>query len=112
MFEVKIGGLKYSISRVNTDLEVCHAGSGRKLWGEISYDGQSIRILKASPERELRVLLHELIHGVISEYNIPELINPDGDHSETAIDQLSIGLAEVLESLGITSLYSTNERGE
>jgi hypothetical protein len=102
--EIKIGGIPYKIKTVKGELDVCHDGSGQKLWGQISYLQHSIRVLKTSPERELRLVLHEVLHGIINEYNIRELMNDEGEHKESPIDQLALGIAEVLESIGINDL--------
>ena len=64
----------------------------------------SIRVLKGFPERELRSTIHEILHGIIHEYRVRELIDDKGEHIEAPIDQLALGLAEVLESIGATEL--------
>jgi hypothetical protein len=107
---IQIAGMPFSIEKVDTELDVCHNGSGEKLWGQISYSKHSIRILKASPERELRSTLHEVLHGIVNEYRVRELMDDKNDHLEIPIDQLAIGLAEVLESIGITELSSLEDR--
>lgn len=98
--KIKIGGMPFEIEMV----EVCHNSSGQKLWGQISYTKGSIRILKSCPERELRTILHEILHGIINEYRVRELMDDKGEHLEYPIDQLVLGLAEVLESIGIAEL--------
>jgi hypothetical protein len=102
--KIRIGGIPYTITKVETNTEVCHDGSGEALFGQINYGGNSIRILKSCPERELRIMLHEILHGIISEYQVRELMRANNDHIERPIDQLALGLAEVFESLGITEL--------
>lgn len=102
--KIKIGGLPFEIETVDSELAVCHDASGKKLWGQISYDKLSIRVLKACPARELRVTLHEILHGIVNEYRVRELMDDKGEHIEEPIDQLALGLAEVLESIGITEL--------
>ena len=102
--KIQIGGMPFEIEKVETELEVCHDGSGQKLWGQISYSKHSIRILKACPERELRSTIHEVLHGIVNEYRVRELMDDKGEHMESPIDQLALGLAEVLESIGITEL--------
>jgi len=102
--KIQIAGIPFEIERVETELEVCHTGSGQKLWGQISYSKQSIRVLKSCPEREFRSTLHEVLHWIINEYRVRELMDDKGDHLESPIDQLALGLAEVLESIGITEL--------
>jgi len=102
--KIRIGGMPFEIKTVETELEVCHTGSGQKLWGQISYTQHSIRVLKACPERELRSTIHEILHGIINEYQVRELMDDKGEHLESPIDQLALGLAEVLESIGIAEL--------
>jgi hypothetical protein len=51
--------------------------------------------------RETHTVIHEMLHGIIEHYQIRELMDETGNHSETAINQLSMGLAEVLKSLHI-----------
>ena len=102
--KIQIGGIPFEIEKVEKDIDVCHDGSGQKLWAQISYSKHSIRVLKACPERELRSTIHEILHGIINEYRIRELIDDKGEHMESPIDQLALGLAEVLESIGITEL--------
>ena len=102
--KIRIGGMPFEIEKVEKEFEVCHDGSGQKLWGQISYSKHSIRVLKACPERELRSTIHEVLHGIINEYRVRELMDDKGEHMESPIDQLTLGLAEVLESIGITEL--------
>ena len=102
--KIQIGGLPFWVETVETRFEVCHDGSGANLWGQINYQKLSIRVLKSCPERELRTTLHEILHGIVNEYRVRELMDDKGEHREDAIDQLALGLAEVLESIGITEL--------
>lgn len=106
---VTIGGMHFNIEKFDNDLDVCHSKSGAKLYGQISYEKQSIRIWNSTPERELRSILHEILHGIINEYRIRELMDDKEQHLEFPIDQLSLGLAEVLESVGIKSLALKEE---
>jgi len=107
--KIKIAGMEFEVNRVETELDVCHDRSGKKLWGQISYEKQSIRILKSNKEREFRTLLHEILHGIINEYQIRELMDDESRHLEPPIDQLSLGLAEMLESVGIFELGQKRE---
>lgn len=102
--KIYIAGIPFEIEKVESESDVCHDASGQNLWGQINYPKQSIRILKACPERELRLTIHEILHGIINEYRIRELMDEKGDHMEIPIDQLTLGIAEVLESIGITEL--------
>lgn len=100
MTKVKICGVPYTIARAANKWGVDHDDDGSELWGQISYDRHSIRFLASSPERELRTILHEILHGVIEGNDIRELKAENGGHFEAPINQLAGGLAEALESLG------------
>lgn len=102
--KVKIGGVPFTITVMDRAIDVCHDEGGTDLWGQISYQKQSIRVLKSCPERELRTTIHEILHGIINEYRVVDLIDDKGEHCESAIDQLALGIAEVLESLNIKEL--------
>ena len=97
---VKICGVPYTITRETDKFRVDHSDDGASVWGEISYPKHSIRILASSPEQELRTTLHEILHGIIENGGVRELIDNKGTHMENPIDQLANGLAEALESLG------------
>lgn len=98
--KVKICGIPYSITKETDKFKIDYTGNGTSLWGQISYEKHSIKILESCPEREMRTLLHEILHGVIEEGSIRELQDNQGAHLENPIDQLANGLAEALESLG------------
>jgi hypothetical protein len=108
--KIKIGCTTYTITKVNDKNEISHDDNNETtsdLLGEISYSKQSIKILKTSPERELRSTLHEILHGIVMEYNVRELIDDNDEHDELVIHQLSLGLAEVLESVENVSIASS-----
>lgn len=73
--KIQIGGVPFEIKRVKSEFDVCHDSSGQKLWGQISYSRQSIRVLKTCAKRELRLTIHEILHGIINEYKIRELMD-------------------------------------
>lgn len=97
----KVGGVPYAISwlpwqMVNPGTEDCHRCHGITLFNE-----HEIRIANGNPkEKQTRTLVHELLHCIVEEYKIRELVT-DGDHNEIAIDQLATGLCEALESICI-----------
>lgn len=102
---VLIGGVPYTIKYVPAS-EVCHKRKQKRLFGQISYTGHNINVSNETPkEKQQLTLLHEILHGIIAEYNIKELQNKDGGHSESAIDQLSLGLFGVLNSLDLEVPY-------
>ena len=100
MTTVKICGVPYTMTREDDRLRVDHDGNGLKLWGQISYEKHSIKYLASSPEQEMRTVLHEILHGIIENGAIRELMDEHGGHLETPINQLANGLAEALESVG------------
>jgi len=105
--KVKIGGIPYIIKIVEDRNKICHNDKeeiNQNLSGEIDYSKQSIRILKTSPEHELRSILHIIIYSIITEYGIRELIDDNENCLKSVINQLALGLAEVLESIGITKI--------
>jgi len=105
--KVKIGGAQYTIEIVDDKNKVCLNNNNKNntnLLGDISYSKQCIRVLKLPPERELRLIIFEILKCIIHEYNIRELIDDNGNHLTIAIDQLSIGLGEALESVGVTKI--------
>ncbi|MEN9491842.1 MAG: hypothetical protein RJA63_2291 [Pseudomonadota bacterium] len=110
MNTVKICGVPYTMTREEDRLRVDHDASGMKLWGQISYEKHSIKYLASSPEQEMRTVLHEILHGIIENGAIRELMNEHGDHLETPINQLANGLAEALESMGI--LLPPNDKAQ
>ena len=100
---VKIGGVPYTVTFVEDWRRVDHSEEETGfLRGQISYKKNSIRIDgDQTPEGQSRTLMHELIHGVVEHYKIRELMGDEGGHLENPIDQLAVGVCEVLESLGI-----------
>ena len=99
--KVNICGVPYDLARETDKLRVDHEGNGLRLWGQISYEKHSIKFLESSPEQEMRTVLHEILHGIIENGCVREMMNEHGGHLETPINQLANGLAEALESLGI-----------
>jgi hypothetical protein len=104
--KISICGVKYSINNFNRMVDVCHDSSGRKLWGQISSEKSSINLFRACDERMSITLIHEILHGVIDGLSIRELKDDSGCHNETAIEQLSVGIAEALNSIGFLDIVS------
>lgn len=99
--EVNICGLPYQIQYVSDPIHVSHNADSLDLYGEINYIKQSIRVLDTGGEDyKRRVLMHEIVHGIVQHMAIRELIDDSGRHLETPIDQLATGLCMALESLG------------
>ena len=105
MKKIKIAGVEYTITLVTDPIDVSHdKGSKRMLRGEISHLECDIRLLVTNRSHMARTIVHELLHGVIEGYQIRELMDDDGNHREIAINQLSVGLCEAIESIGIDIL--------
>lgn len=109
MTTVKICGVPYTITREADKFRVDHSDDGASLWGQISYSRHSIRVLASSPEQEMRTTLHEILHGIVENGGVRELMNDSGKHLEDPINQLANGLAEALESLGFTLNLGAND---
>lgn len=105
MGNVSILGVPYAVTYVSDIKDVNSNPRGELVWGQIDYTDRCIRVLDdGCKERVLRTLLHEILHGIIHENNIEELKCDNGCHNEHVIDQLSVGLATALESVGITKI--------
>jgi len=105
MKTVSIYGIPFTIQVKSTVHEVGHdIDEEMPLMGEICFMSHSINIIDSNKPRMLRVLLHEIIHGIVEEGHIARMFGKDGRHDEDAVDQLAVGLAIALESLGVTEL--------
>lgn len=83
--KIKIGHIQYDI----THEESLIGEDGEQLYGLILYQEQKIKLRKGlKPDREIEVLLHEIIHGISSE-NLLDL-------DEKTVNTLGNGLAQVL----------------
>lgn len=108
---VSILGVPYDVELVDRWRDVNRDdGDGSTLYGQIDYKGRSIRIMRDCDEQILRTLIHEVLHGIIASLKIRELMSDDDTHLEMPIEQLSIGLACALESLGIPRLIATSDK--
>jgi hypothetical protein len=112
--KIKISGLPYTVKIVDNRDEIYHDDNEEEnddendsdSQGKINHFHQSIRILKSSPERELRLLLYKILRGIVTKYYIRELMDTNYNPIEAPIYQLSLGLAEVLESVENVSIAS------
>ena len=104
-FSVRVAGVPYKVSYAQWK-DVDHDGKAERLFGQIQYVDHSIRIANDTPiEKQQLTLLHEVLHAIINEYNIRELQTQEGEHSEHAIDLLSIGIFDFLKSIDVTLPY-------
>lgn len=106
--KIKIGGVPFKVTFLDSRREISHFETeGEPLLGEIVYSRGSIRVATdMPPELIRRVLMHEILHGVIDAYKISALKDANNVHNEDAIDQLAVGLCEALESIGLKLPYS------
>ena len=68
-----------------------------RLLGCVKLDEKEIRIYqneKSKREAVISILLHEIIHAVISELNLDEFIKDD--YNELVVDNIATGLGDVL----------------
>jgi hypothetical protein len=87
---VKIGGITFPITWCD-DLIVSR-DTGEVRTGEIVYDDCTIKIMKTDNyEKNLQVLLHEIVHGLCEEYKIDF-----GENKEKYTDMLAFGFLQVL----------------
>ncbi len=102
--KLKLCGVPYKLEFVpGAEYVLTRGGEANEegLCGAINYKNYTVRIDASRPVEEQRItLIHEIIHGVIKELSVRELIDPQsGEHMEIPIDQLAHGLAEALASL-------------
>ena len=97
----KVGGVPYGITWLPWQLVTDNTHHTDRCHGITLFNEHEIRIANGNPkEKQTRTLVHELLHCIVEEYKIRELVT-DGDHNEIAIDQLATGICEALESLNI-----------
>ena len=101
--QINICGIPYTVTFVNGWKEVTHDPDNcPRHAGEISWMNHSIRIDDSRCEESVdQTLLHELVHGIVENMGIRELMDAGGDHLETPVNQLATGLSQSLRSLGI-----------
>ena len=96
--KIIIGGVSYDVTFEKSRSKI----ADNEPLGQISYTEGKIQIFKKMSEcRIRRCLMHEIVHGVVTNYSIQELRHPNGYHNEVAIDQLAIGIVEAIESMGL-----------
>lgn len=96
---ISVGGIPYKVAYLPWK-NVDHNNKAEHLFGQVDYIQHSINIASDVPKEKQQIsLIHEVLHAIISEYNIKELQNAEREHSEQAIDQLSLGLLSFLASI-------------
>ena len=99
--QIKICGLPYNVTGVAGGHLVSHQKERTDLYGEVSYENESIRIDNTkSNEMINQTFWHEVMHVIVNRLNIRELVLEDGGHNEIAIDQIALGIFSVLKSIG------------
>lgn len=98
--QIKICGLPYNVTSVAGGHLVSHTKERAVLYGEVSYDNESIRIDNTkSIEMMNQTFWHEVIHVIVEKLSVRELLTDDDDHNEMAIDQIALGIFSVLDSI-------------
>ena len=98
--KIKVCGLPFDVSFVNGGHAVSHNNERNHLYGEVSYDNESIRIDGTkSLEMQNQTFWHEVLHVIVERLNIRELKDEDGVHLEAPIDQIALGIFSVLNDL-------------
>lgn len=99
--KIKVCGLPFDVSFVNGGHAVSHNNERNHLYGEVSYDQESIRIDGTkSLEMQNQTFWHEVLHVIVERLQVRELMNEDSVHNEHAIDQIALGIFSTLNSIG------------
>jgi hypothetical protein len=98
--KIKVCGLPFDVSFVEGGHAVSHTKERGHLYGEVSYDQESIRIDNTkSLEQMNQTFWHEVMHVITERLQVRELIDNDGLHLEIPIDQIALGIFSVLNSI-------------
>ena len=93
---VNILGKRYSIEYVDrpSDVDLFRRES---LWGQIDYWTRTVRVYAGERTAEdiLETIMHEVVHGILSELRMK-----DWNNNEDNVSLLGIGLADVLTRNG------------
>jgi hypothetical protein len=102
MMQIKVCGLPFDVSFVEGGHAVSHTSVRGHLYGEVSYDKESIRIDNTkSLEMMNQTFWHEVVHVIVERLQIRELMDHENIHYETPIDQIALGIFNVLNSLDL-----------
>ena len=101
--KIKLGNVQYSLTRVSTKERIDHDNGSINIWGQISSERCSIRYIECQPDKEINIIVHEVLHGIVNEFNITPITNEHNQHSESLIDQLSYLIVELLDSQGFSN---------
>jgi hypothetical protein len=89
--EIQVGPWRYQVKRSIIP-------DSNSAWGETDFHNREIRISTATPDRQLAVtLLHEILHAVYQDRQLPEPPKRSDDESGCALSPLSHGLAQALQ---------------
>jgi len=98
--KIKVCGLPFDVSFANGGHAVSHTNERGHLYGEVSYDKESIRIDNTkSLEMMNRTFWHEVMHVIVERLQVRELMDEDNNHLEKPIDQIALGIFSVLNSI-------------
>ena len=98
--QIKVCGLPFDVSFANGGHAVSHTNERGHLYGEVSYDKESIRIDNTkSLEMMNQTFWHEVMHIIVERMGVRELMDDEKVHYEVPIDQIALGIFSVLNSL-------------
>lgn len=88
---VQIDSVRYSITYGNNPVIV----GGQQCLGVIDYNNGTIEIdISKTGENVLpKVLMHEIVHGILEERNIQDFL---GEHTELIVDNLAMGIINLV----------------
>lgn len=94
--KVKIGPRQYSVKQTPQDHLRSEEKAGQRLWGYIDNNEMRINLDPSlSPARTREILLHECLHGIIS--NTGGLTTHDSETEDGVINRLQTGLLQLLQ---------------
>lgn len=102
-------GTKYQIDYVDNQID-CDLHQRSSLVGQIDWITSTIRIYVGDrrPEAIKKVIFHELIHGILMEFQILELVEiPDSVH-ERVVESIASGLYDTLSRNKMLQICSTS----
>jgi hypothetical protein len=98
--QIKVCGLPFDVNFVEGGHAVSHTNERGHLYGEVSYDKESIRIDNTKSLQMMnQTFWHEVMHVIVERLQVRELIDENRNHLEVPIDQIALGIFSVLNSI-------------
>jgi predicted metal-dependent peptidase len=98
--QIKVCGLPFDVNFVEGGHAVSHNKERIHLYGEVSYENESIRIDNTKSLQMMnQTFWHEVMHVIVERMSIRELMTQDNCHLEVPIDQIALGIFTVLNSI-------------